>query len=116
MLSHATRERAVNDVSWLGANDGGRTRDNNSRRKQIKSRKKYDKSVPFAFGEKKHRGENGTLQCSAGPERHGYHVIKDDMVSAWAPGVGHTVDVRWVPRSKEENKNKEKERATLGAA
>ena len=34
--------------------------------------KNYDKSVPSAFGEKKHRGENGTLQCSAGPERHGY--------------------------------------------
>ena len=52
------------------------------------------------LGEKKTsaKGENGTLQCSAGPERHGYHDIKDDMVSAWAPAVGHIVDVRWVPR------------------
>ena len=50
------------------------------------------------------KGENGTPQCSAGPERHGYHVIKDDMVSAWAPAAGHSVGVRWVPRSKEEKK------------
>ena len=64
----------------------------------------YDMPVPSAFGQRKHKGENGTLQCSAGPERHGYHVIKDDMVSAWAPAVGHIVDVRWVPRSKEEKK------------
>ena len=27
-----------------------------------------------------------------------YHDIKDVMVSAWAPAVGHIVDVRWVPR------------------
>ena len=30
---------------------------------------------------------------------------KDDMVSVWAPAVGHIVDVRWVPRSKEEKEN-----------
>ena len=34
-----------------------------------------------------------TALCSAGTERHGYHVIKDDMVSAWAPAVRHIVDI-----------------------
>ena len=28
------------------------------------------------------------------------------MVSAWAPAVGHTVHVRWVPRSKEKTEKK----------
>ena len=83
------------DHSGLGEDD-------NSSRKQIKSSENYDMLVPSAFGEKKHKSENGTLQCSAGPERHAYHVIKDDMVSAWAPVVGDIVDVRWVPRSKEQ--------------
>ena len=50
----------------------------------------------------KHRGENGSLQCSAGPEKHGYRVIKDDMVCAWAPAVRHIVN----------NKKTEKEQAT----
>ena len=46
------------------------------------------------------------MQCSAGPERHGYYVIKDDKVSAWAPAVGHIVDVRWVPHSKEKHRKR----------
>ena len=60
-------------------------------------------SVPYAFGEKQTQRARTAL-CSAGPERHGYHVMKDDMVSAWAPAVGRNVDVRWVPRNKEKLK------------
>ena len=63
--------------------------------------------VPSAFGRKKHEGENGTLQCSACPERHGYHVIKDDMVSGWAPAVGHTVKCP-LGASQKGTKNKKK--------
>ena len=66
---------------------------------------------PVVFGEKTStKGKNGTLQCSTGPERHGYHDVKDDMVSAWAPQVGHIVDVRWVFCSKEKSKQRKTRR------
>ena len=66
---------------------------NNSSRNQIQSSKK------LRHGEKKHKRRE--RHSGAGPERRGNHVIKDDMVSAWAPAVRHMVDARWVPRSKE---------------
>ena len=34
------------------------------------------------------RPRNGTLQCSAGPDWHGYHGIIDTEASTWAPAVG----------------------------
>ena len=37
------------------------------------------------------RARNGTLQCRAGPDRHGCHGINDAMASAWAPAAGHIV-------------------------
>ena len=45
--------------------------------------------------------ERETALCSAvlALKWHEYHGIFDTEANAWAPAVGHNVEVRWVPRS-----------------
>ena len=78
---------------------------NNSRECRVQSHN--SKKERYALGEQfsPRRERHSAVQCW--PWEHGYHGIKDDMVSAWAPAVGHHVDVRWVPRSKEKTKTQQ---------
>ena len=47
------------------------------------------KKVPYRFWRDQQLSErDGSLQCSAGPERYGYHSINDTLASMWAPAVG----------------------------
>ena len=72
----------------------------NSSRKQVTNKgKKLRTSCAIRFWRTGAlRARNGSLQCSAGPERHGCHGIDDTMARA-----GHIVGSRWVPRSNKSN-------------
>ena len=102
------KTKTKNDKKSTKNNHKDKTRqDNNSVESRYDAREKTKKSLCLKLLKKSRptESEHHTLHGSAGPCKHGYHGIMDDVASSMGTSRWTHVDAWWVLRSK---KKKEK--------